>query len=116
MDRNAIEGKPGSCIETLKLNIPWGKIEKTHEIKADNVFLDLTMDWMDDAEKVLEHKLKRRQLELYEIYEKELHEIPSIHSRAKSDSNISDAVSDNSSSTLYKTSNCKRHNYHLCGL
>ena len=62
------------------------------------------MDWMDDAEKVLERmkSIKRRQLELYEIYEKELHEIPSIHSRAKSDSNISDAVSDNSSSTLAK--------------
>ena len=56
------------------------------------------MDWMDDAEKVLERmkSIKRRQLELYEIYEKELHEIPSIHSRAKSDSNISDALSDNS--------------------
>ena len=97
--------KPGSCIETLKLNIPWGKIKKKPtEIKADNVFLDLTMDWMDDAEKVLERmkSIKRRQLELYEIYEKELQESPSIHSRAKSDSNVSDALSDNSASTLAK--------------
>ena len=37
--------KPGSCIEKLTLNIPWGKIKKKPtEIKADNVFLDLTMD------------------------------------------------------------------------
>ena len=59
---------PGSSVKKLTLIIPWGKIKKKPTVlKVENVDINLTMDWMDDAEKVLERlqTIKRRQIEIH---------------------------------------------------
>ena len=38
-------------VKKLTLIIPWGKIKKKPTVlKVENVDINLTMDWMDDAE------------------------------------------------------------------